>query len=218
MVPRISHLFIFLLLHAERSHPRGTKYYCGCPKQTQQIQERYMGLRYYRMQPSSGKLSTLPGPTRTAIEDFFHYQAQKPRGAIREANDKTMESRAVPFTHFLADHNYSPKHLYQLTDITAQSTLAVYLDFVLQGTYLAGSYQRTKLMGWKTLYGYLTAAEAVLQLNAKHQLNIKQPCGTRFVPMLDQILRDRQVWQEPKDKINAYTFDMLDTFFHFVSK
>ena len=134
-MPCLSHLLSPLLWFTERSHCRKGEQHSGSPVQAETF-ERAVGLRYKRHFPSTRGLSALPSAARIAVEAFLHNRLQKPRGAVREKNDNTMDSRAHAFSLWLEDHDVTPQHISTINSETAQGLLGAYLEEISEGNYL----------------------------------------------------------------------------------
>jgi len=184
-----------------------------------------LGLRY-RGALASSDLSGLPGPLRTLVRACQDHYLSQDRGAVRAANDKTIDSRAHFFAHWLQKHGIDIQLLSRLSPQQIKAlippedmvqVIGTFMHCVNLGNSINGDFNMVE----KTLRGYMSSAAQYWFLLTGMEVPLYMQVQSKKEPQLNRYLNDvleqHLAWKVPKPKREPYTSDMFEALAKYVN-
>jgi hypothetical protein len=170
-----------------------------------------VGLRYSAKLPA-GDLQGLPSALRAAILNGRADFVTKPRGRVRDSNDRGHESRASHFAAWLARHGTGKQHLLAASDDDLLLILGHYAQASLRGDNLSGA----KSNLGQTIRNYVTSATDWIRLAIGRPFSVLDPDTLMYKtptlhPYLKEILAQRYAWEKPKPRKEPWTGSILES-------
>jgi hypothetical protein len=102
----------------------------------------------------------------------------------------------------------------RITEAQVVPLLAAYLRQVSLGT---ASITLSKSLCAETISGYLRAAVAWCRVKLRLQASINDPLSSAaYHPLLSDIIRFRQTWQQPQERREPYTYEMFQALYNVI--
>lgn len=170
-----------------------------------------MGIRYERMLPAAD-VSHLSPTLRALIKASRAAFVNADRGHVRRANDTTVGTRANLVARWLDTSGFNELTASNIRPPTFLDILGAFIRDVKAGF----NCQCSLLLSDATVRNYLLAAAAVLHIMTRCPCDIAELLATASspsttLPYLRELIGQRKVWKQPKQRKETYTLPMFSS-------